>query len=84
MCTYTCAYMCTCTVHKGSMCIYIYYTGCIDCGCTNRAMEQTNTVNSSTLLALLFETKSTNLIPKLNETWAGLISCLSTLIKLGE
>lgn len=31
-----------------------------------------------------FKTKSTNLIPKLNEEWAGLISCLSTLIKLGE
>lgn len=27
---------------------------------------------------------STNLIPKLDEEWVGLISCLSMLIKLGE
>lgn len=33
---------------------------------------------------LTLQANSTNLIPKLDEEWVGLISCLSTLIELAE
>lgn len=52
--------------------------------CTNMAMKETYMSNLQPFWLLPLPSKSTNLITKLSDEWAGLISYLSTLIKLGE